>query len=661
MVSRVPALVTLVLSLFFATTIQAQTSNPADVPNNNVSQSAAHADFVPAHPFFGNNFARNNFVSAESFASPNSFAFNNRFSAQSTTAAPAPKSSSSSSDNDTHPAGEVFLGYSFIRFRAPAPFGTDNSDLHGGTASIAGNVNRWFGFVGDFADYRVTDPSRTSASFYTFMFGPKFSLRGHRWTPFAQILFGDAYTKVTVPTPPPGFNFFSTASFHANAFATAMGGGLDLTLSKHFAWRVLQAEYLLTKFRDTNNNQQNNIRLATGIVFRFGGGPPPPPPNHPPTISSVSANPDKLTVGDSAMVQAQASDPDNDPLTYTWTSTCGTVEGSGAQVRLNSANVAPGTCTVTSKVDDGRGGTATASTNVTIAAKPNHPPTVSCAASPQSVTAGQPVNLTATGSDPDNDQLTYTWNTTAGKITGSGEQAQLDTTGLAPGHYTVNCKADDGKGGVTEGQAGIDVQAPVEQKKLETRLSLHSIYFPTAQPTVANPSGGLLPSQQQTLKTLAEDFAKYLTFRPDAHLILQGHADPRGSAAFNQALSDRRVARTKDFLVQQGVKADAIDTQAMGAEQPMSAAQVKEAVDQDPNLTPAQKKQLTAKAAVLALAQSRRVDVTLSTTGQTSVRQFPFNAEDALNLINPHGVHTAKPRAKRKGAKGARKKGGATK
>jgi hypothetical protein len=33
------------------------------------------------------------------------------------------------------------------------------------------------------------------------------------------------------------------------------------------------------------------------------------------------------------------------------------------------------------------------------------------------------------------------------------------------------------------------------------------------------------------------------------------------------------------------------------------------------------------------MASNRRVDVTLSTTGQTSTRQFPFNAEDALTLI----------------------------
>jgi len=55
----------------------------------------------------------------------------------------------------------------------------------------------------------------------------------------------------------------------------------------------------------------------------------------------------------------------------------------------------------------------------------------------------------------------------------------------------------------------------------------------------------------------------------------------------------------------------------------------------------------------LALAQNRRVDVTLSTTGQTSVRQFPFNAEDALNLINPRGA----PGTKKAPAKAAPKTG----
>src|SRR6185312_12855039 len=466
----------------------------------------------------------------------------------------------------------------------------------GGTASIAGNVNRWLGLVADFGGYEVSGlPHGTSAKAYTYLFGPKFSHRGVHWTPFAQFLFGAARVTSDVSTPVPGF--FSNSSFHENAFATALGGGLDLKLSKHVAWRVVQGEYLLTKFNDGNNNEQNNIRAATGLVFRFGGGPPPPPPNRPPVVS-VNANPNQLTLGDTAVIQAQASDPDNDPLTYAWTSTCGNVEGTGAEVRLNSASMAPGKCTVTVKVDDGRGGNASSSTDVTVAPRPNRPPTVSCAASPQTVTAGQPVSLTATGNDPDNDQLTYTWQATGGKVTGSGAQAQFETAGLAPGHYTVTCKADDGKGGTAEGQADIEVQKPPEQQQLEVRLSLHSIYFPTAQPTAANPNGGLLASQERTLVTLASDFKKYLTYRPDAHLILQGHADPRGSAEFNKALSERRVTRTKAFLVEQGVSADAIETQGLGEEQPMSADQVKQAVEQDANLTPAQKKQLTAKANV---------------------------------------------------------------
>ena len=200
----------------------------------------------------------------------------------------------------------------------------------------------------------------------------------------------------------------------------------------------------------------------------------------------------------------------------------------------------------------------------------------------------------------------------------------------------------------------VTVQPAIEQKQLEQRLSLHSIYFPTAQPTENSPiTSGLLASQKTTLLALAGDFKKYLAFKPDAHLILQGHADPRGGPEYNKKLSERRVERTKAYLVANGVSADAIETQGLGEEQPMSPDQVKQAIDQDQNITAAQKSQLSKNAKVLALAQNRRVDVTLSTTGQTSVRQFPFNAEDALNLINPRGA----PGTKKAPAKAAPKTG----
>src|SRR5579863_7186885 len=90
-------------------------------------------------------------------------------------------------------------------------------------------------------------------------------------------------------------------------------------------------------------------------------------------------------------------------------------------------------------------------------------------------------------------------------------------------------------------------------KELETKLSLHSIYFATAQPFATKPKGGLLPSQEQILVTLAQDFTEYLKYKPDAHLILGAHADSRGTAEYNQHLTERRLARATDTLVGNGV------------------------------------------------------------------------------------------------------------
>src|SRR6266700_132342 len=108
-----------------------------------------------------------------------------------------------------------------------------------------------------------------------------------------------------------------------------------------------------------------------------------PPPNHPPVVTA-SANPTKVFAGsgDSVVVQAQASDPDNDTLTYAWSASGGAIEGSGAEVRWNSNGVPEGSYTMTVKVDDGRGGSASASTGVKVEPRPNRPPTINCAANP---------------------------------------------------------------------------------------------------------------------------------------------------------------------------------------------------------------------------------------------------------------------------------------
>ncbi len=78
------------------------------------------------------------------------------------------------------PAVELFGGYSYLRFN-PRVNGTDQTfDNNGGTASIAGNVNRWLGLVADFGFYKVGGNLQpgSSGSAQTYLFGPRFSHRG---------------------------------------------------------------------------------------------------------------------------------------------------------------------------------------------------------------------------------------------------------------------------------------------------------------------------------------------------------------------------------------------------------------------------------------------------------------------------------------------------
>ena len=151
-----------------------------------------------------------------------------------------------------------------------------------------------------------------------------------------------------------------------------------------------------------------------------------------------------------------------------------------------------------------------------------------------------------------------------------------------------------------------------------------------------NPDAGLLASQEKTLTALASDFLIYLQSKPDARLTLEGHADPRGSVEYNQALSQRRVDRVKGFLVALGVPAANIQTKAFGEQENLTDRQVKDAVERNPELSPEDRQKVLKNMRMIILASNRRVDITLSNVGQASqqsVREYPFNAADSLTLL----------------------------
>lgn len=155
------------------------------------------------------------------------------------------------------PKAEVYGGYSAVF--------TQDITLHGFQASVAGNVNKWFGLVAEFGGAYDRDTLgsglKVESTVYTYLFGPRFSRRGNgRATLFAHSLFGGVHGRGRIEGLE--LNRLETA----NGFAMALGGGVDVKLSERLALRVLQADYLLTR---VDSETANNARLSAGLVIRF--------------------------------------------------------------------------------------------------------------------------------------------------------------------------------------------------------------------------------------------------------------------------------------------------------------------------------------------------------------------------------------------------------
>jgi outer membrane protein OmpA-like peptidoglycan-associated protein len=391
-------------------------------------------------------------------------------------------------------------------------------------------------------------------------------------------------------------------------------------------------------------------------------GAVPTPSVAPSAICSVQ--PTEVTVGEpiTATVTPNHFNPKH-TLSYVWSPSNGggKVIGKDKIAQIETTNAAAGNYTVTAHVTDvksKKNNEARCSANFTVRPlPPKNPPNMSISALPLSIPAGGTVNLSAHCSSPDEVPVTISnWTSVGGAVSSTGGSAILDTARVSPGAIAVSATCTDSRGLNVQASTEVIVENPPppapkpEIEVTEARLSLHSIYFPTAMPPIRNPNAGLVASQQQTLVALAADFKRYLESRSEAHLILEGNADPRGRAEYDQELSERRVERVKRFLIEQGVSKSDIETKAFGALHVLSEDEVKVAFENDPQLSPEERQRALRNLRTIVLASDRRVDITLSTTGQSSVRQLPLNAEDALTLIG------GRERVSKKKAKTAPKK-----
>src|SRR5215471_11016551 len=182
--------------------------------------------------------------------------------------------------NEEVPKFEISGGYSWVNG------GGDTA--HGFNASFAGNVTRRIGIVGEFNRYTESEtinvpnlpafadgitglpplpplpnlgPVNIKASLSTFLFGPRLTLIRGRAEPFVHGLLGVARFSSDISSP------VITGSGDDNAFAFALGGGVDVKVHKHFAIRPAQLDYLGAR---GNGGKFNGFRYSAGVVIRLG-------------------------------------------------------------------------------------------------------------------------------------------------------------------------------------------------------------------------------------------------------------------------------------------------------------------------------------------------------------------------------------------------------
>lgn len=435
---------------------------------------------------------------------------------------------------------EVFAGYAFLDPRARVgAIKIDNAPKGFGLSSTYFFSRNW-GFTVD-GGAHFGENMRAG----TLMIGPQFRWPTETVSPFANFLVGMHRLGVDGVGDSTGIGITT-------------GGGLDLaTWTRRLNFRLIEASmvYGHHNFALGQRIDTTGIRLRTGIVLRFGDfGPPPPPPT-----AACSAQPGEVMAGEPVSVTATpANFNPKRTLNYSWSGTGVTVTGTTATVNVDTKDLAPGTYTVKSNINDGRKGLAECTASFVVRAPRG--PSVTCSANPSTVRPGDSSTITAQGNSPDGRSLSYSYTASGGSISGTDSTATLSTAGAEPGTITVNCNVSDDRNLTGTSSTSVNVEAPPPPPAppaAPEASRLNQIAFANNSARVDNAA-----------KAILDDVALRMQRDADAKIVIVGSNDASERA---RTLPGRRALNAKAYLVKEkGIDPSRIAVR-QGAQEGMTA------------------------------------------------------------------------------------------
>lgn len=249
-----------------------------------------------------------------------------------------------------------------------------------------------------------------------------------------------------------------------------------------------------------------------------------------------------VTEGGSVTLRARASDANNDPLTYAWTVDGQAVTNNQPEFNFGSTGRSLGDHTARVTVTDVDGMSAGCDFRVTINRRPNRNPSVSLSLDKTEVYAGDTVQATATGRDPDNDPLTYAWTVDGQARSERGNAIQVSSSGMGGGGHGVVVTVRDDRGATA-----TDTKSFAVREKMVVQVDARV---------------------DNVAKAKLDELA--LKMQQDARLkaVLTGHTDERGSERARQQAAAKRAEMVKDYLVKQHkIDAGRLETRSAGSSQ----------------------------------------------------------------------------------------------